>query len=78
LKRELATRDEFEKKKERETDLLRQELDDLKNARAPAPVVVEKVVEKPVVSPELEERVRQKEAKLKRVSEERYCRSYGD
>jgi ParB-like chromosome segregation protein Spo0J len=64
LQKELAARDEFERQQEQEAERLRKELKAAKNAPAPEPVIVERVVEKPVVSPELEKRVKQKEAKL--------------
>jgi DNA repair exonuclease SbcCD ATPase subunit len=47
-----------------ETERLRKELEAAKNAPAPEPIIIEKVVEKPVASPELEERLRQRETEL--------------
>jgi hypothetical protein len=59
LQKELAARDEFERQQEQEAERLRKELKAAKNVPASEPVIVERVVEKPVVSPELEKRVKE-------------------
>jgi DNA repair exonuclease SbcCD ATPase subunit len=71
LKKEIEARDALEKEMEAALNEAKEKvatyqdvMTQIRRAPAPKPVVVEKVVEKPIVSPELEERVRRKEAEL--------------